>query len=86
MQTIRCQIDARAYTYDTMTIQGPEEYARYGPRSANGERGEELLTVGPTRIRKARLMVYLRSNPLELWLLVGIDVIIFALIAYVVLS
>jgi hypothetical protein len=64
----------------------PQEIANYGHRSAGGEDAFETIYTGPTRIRKTKLMVAMRGNRLELWLLLGINAIIFAVIAYALLS
>ncbi|HEY8768466.1 MAG TPA: hypothetical protein VIP09_14590 [Dehalococcoidia bacterium] len=62
---------------DEPTLVGPDALPEIGSRGMRNFRAYKYT---------ARLMFGMRSNPLELWLLVGMNVIIFALIAYVVLS
>ncbi len=64
----------------------PEEVRKWGHRSAGGEDAYETIYTGPTRIRKVRLMSWMRSNPLELWILVGANVVIAIIVAIALLS
>ena len=69
-----------------MEIEDPQEIANYGHRSGGAEDGLTKAYTAPARVRRTKLMVAMRSNRLELWLLVGINVIIVAVITYAVLS
>jgi hypothetical protein len=62
---------------DEPTLVGPDALPEIGSRGIGNFRAYKYAP---------RLMVGMRSNPFELSLLVGMNVIIFALIAYVVLS
>ena len=68
-----------------MEKEDPGEIERYGHRSNSGEGIYETIYTGPTRIRRTKLLVAMRSSPLELWLLVGINLIIAGVVAYFLL-
>lgn len=64
----------------------PEEAEKWGHRTAGGENLYETIYTGPTRIRKTKLMVFMRSNRLEMWILIGANVVIAIIVAIALLS